>query len=153
METDLRIFENNRNLYLRFFESFSLEQLNKIPPGFSNNIVWNVGHNIVTQQILIYKLSNLPLVVSQEMIETYKKGSFPTGKTTQDEVDELKKLLLSSVTKTKEDFKKPDLFENFQQYTAKTTGFTMNNVLDALAFNNFHEGVHFGIMLQIRKFI
>ena len=87
------------------------------------------------------------------MIETYINGSFPSDKTTQDEVDELKKLLFSSVTKTKEDFKKPDLFENFQQYTAKTTGFTMNNVLDALAFNNFHEGVHFGIMLQIKKFI
>ena len=60
METSLRIFENNRNVYLRFLESFSLEQLNKIPQGFSNNIIWNIGHIEVTQQILIYKLSSLP---------------------------------------------------------------------------------------------
>ena len=53
------------------------------------------------------------------MIETYINGSFPSDKTTQDEVDELKKLLLSLVTKTKEDFKKPELFENFKQYTVK----------------------------------
>ena len=153
METSLRIFENNRNVYLRFLESFSLEQLNKIPQGFSNNIIWNIGHIIVTQQILVYKLSSLPLMVSKEMEETYINGSFPTEKTRQDEVDELKKLLLSSVTKTKEDFKKPDFFQNFQQYTTKSTGFTINNALDALAFNNFHEGVHFGITLQIKKFI
>lgn len=153
METDLRIFENNRNFYSRFIESFSLEQLNKIPQGFSNNIVWNIGHIIVTQQILIYKLSNLPLAVSPEIKETYINGSFPTGKTTQDEVDELKKLLLSLVSNTKEDFMKLDYFANFQPYTTKSTGFTINNATEALAFNNFHEGVHFGIMLQIKKFI
>lgn len=153
METTFRILENNRNVYLRFFESFSLEQLNKIPSGFSNNIVWNIGHIIVTQQILVYKLSNLPLVVSQEMQDTYINGSFPTGKTTQDEVDELKKLLISSVLKVKEDFTNPALFENYQKYTTKSTGFTITNAMDAMAFNNFHEGVHLGIMLQIKKFI
>ena len=153
METSLRIFENNRNVYLRFLESFSLEQLNKIPQGFSNNIIWNIGHIIVTQQILVYKLSSLPSMVSKEIEETYINGSFPTGKTKQDEVDKLKELLTSLVKKAKEDFINYALFENFQQYTTKSTGFTMNNALDALAFNNFHEGVHFGIMLQIRKFI
>ncbi|WP_309607464.1 DinB family protein [Flavobacterium sp.] len=153
METALRIFENNRNVYLRLLESFSLEQLNKIPKGFSNNIVWNIGHIVVTQQILVYKLSGLPLIVSKEMEETYVNGSFPTGKTSQNEVDELKVLLLSSVIKTKEDFGKPDFFINYQPYTTKSTGFTINDALDAIAFNNFHEGVHFGIMLQIKKFI
>ena len=153
METSLRIFENNRNVYLRFLESYSLEQLNAVPKGLSNNIVWNIGHIIVTQQILVYKLSGLPLMISKEMEETYINGSFPTGKTSQSEVDMLKELLISSVKKTKEDFINQALFENYQPYTTKSTGFTITSALDALAFNNFHEGVHFGIMLQIKKFI
>jgi len=44
---------------LEYFDNYTLEQLNKIPEGFSNNLIWNIGHIIVTQQVLIYKLSNL----------------------------------------------------------------------------------------------
>jgi DinB superfamily len=153
METALRILQNNRNVYLRLLESFTLEQLNTIPQGFSNNIVWNIGHIIVTQQILVYKLSGLPLYVSEAMEETYKNGSKPTCTATQKEVDELRDLLISVPTKTKEDFQKPDFFNNYQEFTTKSTGFTIDNAKTALEFNNFHEGVHFGIMLQIKKFI
>ena len=153
METSLRIFENNRNVYLRFLESYTLDQLNTIPKGFSNNIIWNIGHIIVTHQILVYKLAGLPLLVSKEMEETYVNGTFPSGKTTQNEVDALKELLITAVKKTKEDFDNYTIFKNYQPYTTKSTGFTIGNAEDAITFNNFHEGVHFGIMLQIRKFI
>jgi DinB superfamily len=153
METTLSIFKNNRNVYLRLLESFTLEQLNKIPQGFSNNIIWNIAHIIVTQQILVYKLSGLTLLVSGEMEELYKNGSKPTCKTTQAEVDEIKNLLLATVAKTKSDFQTPNFFTNYNEFTTKSTGFTIDSAKTALEFNNFHEGVHFGIMLQIKKFI
>jgi DinB superfamily len=153
MATALRILENNRGLYLRLLESFTLEQLNVIPEGFSNNIVWNIGHIIVTQQILVYKLSGLPLLVSQEMEETYKNGSIPTGLTSQSEVYVLKELLMLSVKKTKEDFGRQNFFDNYQEFTTKSTGFTIKSAMDAIEFNNFHEGIHLGIVLQIKKFI
>jgi len=35
---------------------FSLEQLNKIPEGFNNNLIWNIAHCVVTQQLLCYKV-------------------------------------------------------------------------------------------------
>ena len=153
METTLRILQNNRNVYLRLLESFTLEQLNKIPDGLSNNIIWNIAHIIVTQQILVYQLSGLPLQVSQEIEEMYKNGSKPTCKTTQDEVDEIKTLLLSTVEKTKMDFQTPGFFQNYNEFTTKSTGFTIDSAKTALEFNNFHEGVHFGIIMQIRKFL
>ncbi len=153
METALRILQNNRNVYLRLFETFTLEQLNTIPKGFSNNIVWNIGHIIVTQQLLVYKLSGLPISVSENMETLYKNGSIPTGKTTQEEVEELKELLVSLPIKTKLDFEKTNFFKDYQEYTTKTTGFTIDSAKTALEFNNFHEGIHFGIMLQIKKFL
>lgn len=153
METTLRIFENNRRVYGEFLESFTLEQLNKVPDGFSNNIIWNIGHIIVTQQILVYKLSGLPLLVPKEIEDAYKNGSTSTGKTTQEEVNMLKDFLILSTKKTLEDFEKRNFFENYQEFTTRSTGFNIKNAMEAGEFNNFHEGLHFGIMLQIKKFI
>ncbi len=153
METALRILQNNRSVFLRLLDSFTLEQLNTIPTGFVNNIVWNIGHILVTQQILVYKFSGLPLYISEEMENTYKNSSSPTCITTQEEVDELKKLLISLPIKTQADFEKSDFFQNYETYTTKSTGFFIDSAKTALTFNNFHEGVHFGIMLQIKKFL
>ena len=90
MEVTFKIWETNRNIYVKFLENYTLEQLNVIPTGFSNNLVWNLGHIIVIQQALVYRLSGLPMYVSDELFEMYRNGSKPTGETTQVEVDELK---------------------------------------------------------------
>ncbi|WP_310557206.1 DinB family protein [Flavobacterium sp.] len=153
MKTSLRLLENNRNVFLRLLESFTLEQLNVIPLGFSNNIIWNIGHVIVTQQMLIYKLSEKEVAIPEIMIDIYKNGSFPTANTSQEEVDEIKKMLFSTVENTTKDFSNPNFFAAYNSYTTKSTGFTINNALEALEFNNFHEGVHLGIIMQIKKFI
>jgi hypothetical protein len=153
MKTTLRILQNNRRVYLNLLESFTLEQLNKIPEGFSNNIIWNIGHIMVTQQILLYKLSGLPLMISEDLQNTYKNGSVPTRKTTQVEVNEIKELLSSTVSKTVADWDTANFFTTYQEFTTKSTGFTINNAQEAIEFNNFHEGVHLGIILQIKKFI
>jgi hypothetical protein len=55
-------------------QGYTLEQL-KVPEGFNNNIIWNIAHVIVTQQILVYKLSGLPMIVTDEMVEKYRKGT------------------------------------------------------------------------------
>ena len=57
----------NRVLLQGFIENHTLEELNKVPTGFSNNIIWNIAHTIVTQQLLIYQLSALPMMVSDDM--------------------------------------------------------------------------------------
>ena len=68
MEATFKIWETNRHIYKTFLENYSLEQLNKIPTGFSNNLIWNLGHIIVSQQGLVYRLSGLPINVSTEMM-------------------------------------------------------------------------------------
>ena len=152
MDTLFRITKNIRKQFLYFIEHYTLEQLNTIPQGFSNNIIWNIGHCIATQQSLIYKLSGLPMHVSDAFIDTYRNGTVPTGKTTQEEVDYIKSILFSTIVQTQEDFSK-NSFITFHEYTTKRTGFTMENATQAAEFNNFHEGIHLGIILQIRKFL
>ena len=151
MEATFKIWETSRSLYLKLLENYSLEQLNTIPEGFSNNLVWNLGHIIVSQQGLVYRLSGLPMSVTPEMMDNYKNGSRPTGAVSQVEVDELKVLLFSLLEKTKQDYAN-GLFSTYTEYTTGT-GFHLASVKEALEFNNYHEGIHLGYMMNIKKFI
>jgi hypothetical protein len=151
MTNAFKIWTTNRNLHLSFFDNFKLEQLNRIPEGFSNNLIWNLGHIIVTQQILVYKVSGLPMDISDTLVGTYKNGTKPTGQTTKEEVVELKKLMLSLVKKTIEDYNK-ETFSSFNEITT-STGFHLSSTKEAIEFNNYHEALHLGFMMNIRKFI
>jgi len=149
MDWTFDITLKNRAILKSFIESFSLEELNKIPYGFNNNMIWNIAHIIASQQVLVYKLSGLPTLISNEMIEMFKKGSKPERNLTQNEVDEIKGLLFSTVEKTKEDYNN-GVFKSYQNYTTSTNS-TLTNVEDALGFNNFHEGIHLGYILALKK--
>lgn len=151
MQNTFRIWETSRNIYLNYLEKYSLEQLNTIPEGFSNNLIWNIAHIVVSQQKLVYTLSGLPMHISQDMMEKYQNGSKPDGKTTQEEVDQIKALLISTVNQTKSDFDN-GIFKEFNPYQTKT-GFYLGSLDEAIQFNNYHEGIHLGIMMQIKKFV
>ena len=142
----------SRNMVSKFLSGYNLDQLNTIPEGFSNNLIWNIGHIIVSQQLLVYKVSGLPMMVSDELVEKYKKGTKPEHIVTQAEVDEIKSLLFETIQQTKVDYDN-QIFKNYMEYTTSTGNHVLRNAEDAMAFSNFHEGLHIGIMMSIRKFI
>lgn len=152
METTFRCNRNIRYQFFKIIEHYTIDQLNTIPTGFSNNIIWNIGHVLATQQILIYELSGLKGVLSDEFIQLYRNGSKPTGQTSEEEIKQIQKMLLESVDILEKDFKSK-VFKKYQLYTTKATGFLLENAQQAAEFNNVHEGIHLGIVLQIRKFV
>jgi hypothetical protein len=141
----------SRKMVAPYLEKYTLEQLNTIPEGFSNTIFWNIAHIVVTQQLLVYKLSGLPMQVSDDLVEKYRKGTKPEQDATQEEVDLIKSLLFSTVEQMKSDYDNK-LFQNFNEYPT-STGFTLHNVEEAIEFNAFHEGLHIGILMSLRKFV
>ncbi|MFE3848252.1 DinB family protein [Flavobacterium sp. LB3P45] len=142
----------SRNMVSKFLSGYTLDQLNTIPEGFSNNLIWNIGHIIVSQQLLVYKLSGLPMMISDDLVEKYKKGTKPEHIATQAEVDEIKSLLFESINQTKVDYDNK-IFKDYMEYTTSTGDHVLRNAEDAMSFSNFHEGLHIGIMMGIRKFI
>ena len=149
MQHPLEIARVNRAALSKIIENYSLEQLNTVPKGFNNNLIWNIAHVIVTQQLLMYKLSGLSMQVTDEMVEKYKKGTKTEGDVSQEEVDLIKKLLLTTLNQTEKDLK-DQIFKNFNEYPT-STGFVLRSIEDALHFNNFHEGIHLGYILALRK--
>jgi hypothetical protein len=151
MSTTLAITSTNRKIFSQLLASYTLEQLNHIPEGYNNNLIWNIAHVVVVQQMLVYGLSGLPMMVSAELVEKYKKGSTPSSDTTQEEVALVQELLFKTIDQTEKDLE-DKLFTKFQEYPT-STGFVLRNVDDAMNFNNFHEGIHLGVIMSIRKFV
>lgn len=151
MSSVFKIHQTIRDIFVSILESHSLEQLNKIPEGFNNNIIWNVAHCISSQQVLVYKLSGLPIMVSDEFTDKYKKGTKPEGDVTQSEVDEIKTLLTSTFKQTEKDYS-GGLFKHYTAYKT-SIGFELTTVQDALDFVNYHEGIHTGIIMRIRRLV
>lgn len=151
MKELLEVTKNNRNMVSRLIQGFTLEQLNKVPAGFNNNLIWNVAHIIVTQQLLVYKLAGLPVMISDELIDKYKKGTKAEQDASQEEVDEILSLLHKTIEQTEKDIDN-NLFQNFSEYPT-STGFVLKSNFDSMSFNNFHEGIHIGIIMAIRKLV
>ncbi|OMP32505.1 DinB family protein [Mangrovimonas sp. DI 80] len=141
----------NRILLKGILEQLSLKELNTIPSGFKNNVIWNIAHTIATQQILVYRLSGLPTLVSDEFIEQFKKGTKPEREVTQEEVDNIKDLLFATLEQTKNDYAN-QIFNSYNEYTTSTNS-TLTCVEDAVGFNCFHEGIHLGYILALKKSI
>lgn len=151
MHTTFEISQTSRNILVNFLDNHTLEQLNKVPEGFSNNLIWNIAHIVVVQQMLVYKLSGLPMMVSDEMVEKFQRGTRPGADVSQEEADEIRKLIFSTLEQTKEDFAN-DIFDQYMPFTT-TTGFHVKSVHFAIEFSNYHEAMHIGIMMQIKKFL
>lgn len=151
MHKTFDVTRTSRKVLSQFIENFSLEQLNAIPEGFNNNLIWNIAHIVVTQQRLVYKFSGLPLTISDEIFEKYKGGTKPNGAVSQAEVEEIRSLLFETIDQTEADFNNA-IFNNYQEYTT-SIGLTIASIEEAISFNNYHEALHTGVMMSIRKFI
>ena len=151
MNKNFDTLKKSRILILKIIEGLSIDQLNKIPEGFKNNIAWNIAHLVVTQQLLCYKLAGLKCLISEEMIINFQKGTAPTYTISEAEFKEIKTLFLALPEKLTADYEK-GIFTEYNEYTT-SVAVTLKNINDALTFNLLHEGIHLGIILQLKKFV
>lgn len=152
MDFTFQILNNTRAIFNKIIDANSLAELNRIPKGFNNNIIWNIGHIVVTEQLLAYKLSGLQPMISEELINKYRKDSKPNGDVTQEDVNQIQALLFSTIKRTQEDYNN-GVFKTYNTYTVSTTGNTLTNVEEALKFVLVHEGIHYGYVLALLKAI
>lgn len=151
MQKQFEILNITRNNVLKTIEGLSLEQLNIVPSGFKNNIIWNVAHLVVTQQLLCYKLSGLDMYIDDAFVAKFKIGSVVDFKVTQEEVDAIKKQLLALPNQLEADYTNAT-FKSFAEYPT-SYNVTLNSVEDAIQFNNVHEGLHFGYIMAMKKMV
>ena len=138
-----------RKGFYQILKTTPREKLLNIPKGFNNNIWWNIAHVVVTEQLLVYKMSGLNVEIPNSLVEKFRKGTVPDGTASDEEIELVKSLLFTTIEKTQVDYDN-GIFKNFNEYTT-SANITLRNVEDAIAFNNFHEGLHLGTILSLQK--
>ncbi len=151
MEQIINTLRVTRQNILNIAEAFSTEQLNHIPVGYSNNLAWNLGHVLVTQQLLAYRLSGLPGYLSDELIDRYRKGTKPEAVISEVEIATIKEQLLTLVDQTAIDWAEGK-FGEYKEYPT-SFGVTLRSTVDAMQFNNSHEALHLGYMMAMKKLV
>ena len=126
-----------RNNIINAIEGLSLEDLNTVPKGFNNNVIWNVGHVVATQQLLCYKFSGLKMSLDSDFITKYMKGSVADNDISQEEVDYILKQLKVLPAELENDYTN-GVFENYNTYTT-SCNITLSAISEAIQFNNVHE--------------
>lgn len=153
MDKLLAVIRASRNKLLSIIADLSTDELNRIPQGFNNNLAWQVGHLVVSQQILCYRLSGNAFVIEDHLIDLYKNGSKPERPFSAEEIDQMKTYLLSTIDQLESDLK-TDKFANYTPYTISTyPGLQLASVADAVSFIVSHDGLHYGCSLALKKLL
>ncbi|MGL1937016.1 MAG: DinB family protein [Fibrobacterales bacterium] len=145
----IEILKSTRDALITSCEALTDEQLLLIPEGWSNNILWHLGHCLVTQQILIYKRAQSTMYVSDDLINQFVKGSSPQEWKGDVDIRHIFKELQRIPSLLNEDYS--ELQKNEYQSFVTGTGTPINSLDDAISFNLYHEGMHMGLIFRLKK--
>jgi hypothetical protein len=135
-------------------ESLTGQQLNHIPDGYHNNIVWNLGHMISAQQTMCYVRAGLSVVVDERFYTPYLSGTRPEKFIDEQEIRMVKDLFITAIDRLQADLEK-NIFENYSPSVMipKVYGFEVNNIDEAIEYLLYHDGLHTGCIMSLKHLV
>jgi len=149
MRKPIEIVLKPRLMVLNIIKDLSPEQLNHVPQGFNNNIIWNVAHMISAQQGICYTRAGLPIVTEDKFYTPYRPDTKPTDFVGEEDIATIKELFLSTIEQLETDLDN-DIFANYPTWTTRY-GAGIDSIDTAVAFLPFHEGLHVGYIMSLKK--
>jgi hypothetical protein len=138
-----------REFLLQLISEVTEEEFNTIPEGFNNNIIWNVAHLLATQQAFAYLRSGQKMFIDEHYFIQYRPDTKPAEPLNTIAIDEIKRLLVTTIDQFEIDYNN-NLFSNYNSWTTRS-GITINNIDDAIQFMPFHEGLHTGCIMSLKR--
>ena len=129
--------KQSRTFILGQIKDLTVQQLNNIPAGFNNNIIWNIGHLIWAQQNDCYKRNGLQIVVDDKYFSPYQSGTKPGSFIDEKEIADMKRLLITTID---------------QLATAMESETFVTN--DAILLGlSFHDWLHAGYIMALKHVV
>ncbi|MBU0696807.1 MAG: DinB family protein [Bacteroidetes bacterium] len=151
MKKQFEINRTTRKTLLAYIEGLSSEQLNRIPAGFNNNIIWNLAHMIAAQQGVCYKRGGHPMLIDEAAFENFKPGTVPPLFVDDEQINQYKDLFLSTIDQWEKDYN-DNLFAQNPSWR-QSMGIDMNTIEESINFLLWHDGVHGGIIMSLKKLV
>lgn len=131
-------------------EGLSEEQLRAVPDSAENNILWNVGHIVLSNYRLLYRPAGATVPVPSTWDGWFLPGTSPEnwGDSGPSTADVLKEFAAQN-DRIQSDFA-AGLFKTYKPFTLKS-GSALSSLEEALAFNLMHEGIHIGAIIALRQ--
>ncbi len=149
-----KLFETavfTRKALLSILQSMTKEQMLMIPESHRNSVFWNVAHLMVTQQLLMYRLSGQPLRIEEGFVERYGKGSEATEEVSVEDIEFVQENIVSLCKQAQQDYEQ-GMFQTYKPYMT-STGIELTSLEEALQFSAFHDGIHLGVVLSLKKLV
>lgn len=140
----------SRQAFLRLIEPLSTEQLNKVPDGFNNNLVWNLGHLVVSTPALCYLRTGVNTSYAIPLLKQYIKGSRPEKYVEAADIALLKTELISSISLIEEDYAN-DVFKTMSPYATETYVQEMQTIEEVITCTLAHDNFHFGYAVALKR--
>jgi hypothetical protein len=146
--------KNFRLYLLKQVSDLTVDQLNHIPSGYSNNIIWNLAHLISAEQNMCYVRAGLPVTVEDKYFSPYMPGTTPGVYVDEQDVKAIKELLVTSMDTLQADLDK-NKFVNYlpSVMIPKVYGFEVTTMEEALEYLLYHEGYHSGYILSLKRLV
>jgi hypothetical protein len=151
VEFQLGLLEKTRRRALDIADALSPAQLRAVPRGFHNNVLWNLGHLIVSQQVLCYVKSGLAPRAPGYFTPLFGKGTSPAQWPGEIDTAEVKAWLTDSTALLRADFEQ-HAFKTYEPYET-SSGAVLTNIGEALTYVLWHESQHLGVMMSLRKLV
>jgi hypothetical protein len=151
MQEQFDILDMSQQNFIKMLDSLSLEQINKIPQGHNNNLIWNFAHIVAVLQLLCYSRAGLALPLDDHFVMMYKAGTKPESPVTAEQYATIKVYASEGLNKLKADYK-AGIFKAFKPYKT-LTGIEINTVEFATTYVVHHHGIHTGAAAAIKKLV
>ena len=151
MEQQFKIIGLAQQNLIKLLDSLDIEQINKIPDGFNNNLVWNFAHIVASLQMLCYARPGLPLRLDESFVYSFKIGTRPEKFISKEEYNQFKLLADKGLDQLKEDYRN-GFFKDFKPYVTGA-GVAMQDIDFAITYVCLHNGIHLGAANALKRMV
>jgi hypothetical protein len=146
--------KNYRLYVLKQLDGLTTEQLNAIPAGYHNNVIWNLAHLVSVAQNLCYVRAGLPIAVDDRYFSPYLPGTKPERFIDEPEIQAIKTLCITSMDQFQADYAN-NVFGTYSSSAgiAKVYGVEVTQIDEAIDYLLYHEGFHGGYMLSLKRLL
>jgi len=143
-----------RRFLLAEIAGLSTGQLNDIPAGFNNNIIWNLGHILATTQAICYRRAGQPVKIDEHYFVPFLSNTKPGRPIDEEGVAVISGLLISTMHALQSDYER----RHFDNYTPseniqRVYGIELHTIDDAIDFLLYHDGYHAAKISTLKQLV